>query len=395
MICPSCGNELEEGLNFCPHCGEKIDPVEAMLKEATPGKSAPVQPEPSPAPAGTVPDTVAKDRTSGNAKRIGIAVGIIAAVIIALFAGRAILNKMHEKAYAEAKSELKAQKYEEALEDFNKLGDYEDSKSQAALCQRWIDYQSATELMDKGSFEEAQTAFTELKDFEDSEAQATHCANMLQYEEAEKLFEEKKYEAAREIYNKLPYTTEEGMTNASEHLVYCNNILKYNEGIKLLKDKKYYSAYTKLNSLGSFKDAKDKADSCKQTFPGTGETYRNKKYATQAVSLKIVPPSNGTYNYLKFYSGKELVSCVAIGKNSTATVVLPVGSYTIKNAYGSGPWFGDKDMFGDNATYIKLMNGSSDRFSLEANMIYTLTLRSSTATGGNSVGSRSENRSDF
>ena len=52
-------------------------------------------------------------------------------------------------------------------------------------------------------------------------------------------------------------------------------------------------------------------------------------------------------------------------------------------------------MFGDNATYIKLMNGSSDGFSLEANMIYTLTLRSSTATGGNSVGSRSENRSDF
>ena len=24
MICPSCGNQLEDGLKFCPHCGEKI-----------------------------------------------------------------------------------------------------------------------------------------------------------------------------------------------------------------------------------------------------------------------------------------------------------------------------------------------------------------------------------
>ena len=52
-------------------------------------------------------------------------------------------------------------------------------------------------------------------------------------------------------------------------------------------------------------------------------------------------------------------------------------------------------MFGDNGTYIKLMNGSKDSFKLEANMIYTLTLRSSTATGGNSVGSQSENRANF
>lgn len=405
MICPSCGNQVEEGVRFCPHCGNKIDPIESMLKEAEapqetepvtrsmPDEAAPPEEPVQAAPAPAAEKAAAK--SSGNAKRIGIALGIIAAVIIALFVGRSILNKMHEKAYNEARKLLVAENYEDAKKEFEELGEYKDSQSQADYCQQCIDYRDAQKLLEDGAYEEAQKAFEELGDFKESAANAAHCADLIQYEEAEKLFKDKKYNEARAIYEKLPFATESGFDNASEHLTYCRNIEKYNDACEILKKKQYYNAYKAFQALGDFKNSKKKMESCKKTFPSTGETYRNPKYAAKSVSLKIVPPSNGTYNYMKFYSGKTLVSCVAIGKNSQATVVLPVGSYTIKNAYSSGDWFGADDMFGDNGTYIKLMNGSKDSFKLEANMIYTLTLRSSTATGGNSVGSQSENRANF
>lgn len=391
MVCPSCGNELEEGLNFCPHCGEKVDPVEAMLKEADSTPAAGSENSNAPAPAAAA----SKDLSSGNAKRIAIAVGIIAVVIVALFAGRAMLNRMHERSYAAANKELAAGKYADALKRYSKLGDYEDAKKKATVCEHWIDYQAAEKLMKDGSYKKAQKAFEKLGGFEDSQEKATHCANMILYEQAEKLFEDEKYADAKEIYDQLPIDTDEGLTDAAEHLTYCNNSINYDAAESLLKEKKYYDAYTKYSACGDFKDAKEKINSCIQTFPDTGETYRNENYASQAVSLKIVPPSNDTFNYLKIYSGSDLVSCVAIGKNANTTISLPVGSYQIKNAYGSGEWFGADDMFGNNGTYIKLTNGSSDTFTLEANMIYTLTLRSSTATGGDSVGSQSENRADF
>ena len=283
MICPSCGSQLEEGLKFCPHCGEKIDPIEAMIKESEPTRSVetPKADEPVPAPSQPV-----EKEASGNKKRIAIAVGIIAAVIIALFAGRAILNKMHENTYKEANKAFAAQKYEDALEGYNKLGDYENAEKKAKLCQQWIDYNAAMELMDKGSYEDALKAFKSLRGFEDSDTQITHCENMIEYEKAEKLFEEEKWAEARDIYVKLPISQDEGLKDASEHLKYCNNIIAYNEGSKLLKEKKLYEAYKKLNALGDFKDAKKLADSCVQAFPKTGETYRNKKYSSQAVKLR-------------------------------------------------------------------------------------------------------------
>ena len=389
MICPSCGKEIEEGLHFCPQCGEKIDPIEAIIKEA----DAPTrQPAPAEEPAPAAP---APHKESGNAKRIGIAVAVIVLVIAALFAGRAVLTKMHEKAYAEAKKELAAGNYEEAKKQFEDLDGFKDSEDQIKFCEKCIDYEAAEKLFEDGSYEEAQAAYEKLGDFKESETQIERCKNIMQYQEAEKLFKDKEYKKAQEAYGKLPDITNGDYPKAQEHLTYCRNIISYNNASKLLKQKKYYQAYIAFNTLGDFKDARKKASSCKQTFPATGETYRNPAYASQSVALKIVPPSNGTYNYIKIYSGKTLVSCVAIGKNSQTTVSLPVGSYKLKNAYSSGDWYGADDMFGDSGTYIKLTNGSTDNFKLEANMQYTLTLRSSTATGGNSVGSQSENRSSF
>ena len=65
----------------------------------------------------------------------------------------------------------------------------------------------------------------------------------------------------------------------------------------------------------------------------------------------------------------------------------------LKTASGSGSWFGMKEMFGDDGYYARLQNGGAgDRFTLEQNGDYILTLQN--AENGN-VGSHSEDREDF
>lgn len=49
----------------------------------------------------------------------------------------------------------------------------------------------------------------------------------------------------------------------------------------------------------------------------------------------------------------------------------------MKVAYGV-EWYGETDLFGENGSYHKLMNGSNDFFSLSRNYTYTLELRSTT-----------------
>ncbi len=418
MFCPSCGSQIDDDLKFCPSCGFMLGTAETAAETAeTPSEQA--VPETRSIPAGE-PEITADAPTEPAAAPVGptavpvepvaaappapkpkksrkgliIALAAVAVVIAGVLITRAVINNMHQKDYDAARKLLVAEKYEDAKKGFEELGGFKDSKEQAEYCDQCIDYKEAEELMADGKYDEAEKAFNKLKNFKQSESKSVLCSQLSQYEDAEKLFSEKKYAEAKAIYDKLP-SDAENFPEASAHKQYCINKASYNAAMEKLKAKKYYEAYKAFNALGNFEDSKQRAQSCTQPFPATGQTYRNPKHAAGGVSLTIVPPSNGQYNYLKIYTGSDLVSCVALGKNQRATVSLAAGSYTIKDAYSNGPWFGGTDMFGDSGTYVKLTNGSSDTFTLNANMIYTLTLRSGTAGGGTSVGSKGENRGSF
>ena len=133
--------------------------------------------------------------------------------------------------------------------------------------------------------------------------------------------------------------------------------------------------------MGSFEDARTRANGCIVSTPSTGETYRNPSYKASGCSLKIVPnTASGTNTYFKVYiveGNKEiLVSCVFIRGGATATIKLPAGTYVLKTSHSTGSWYGPTEMFGDNGVYQRLMvNSGSDRFKLTRGGQYTLTMK--------------------
>ena len=114
--------------------------------------------------------------------------------------------------------------------------------------------------------------------------------------------------------------------------------------------------------------------------------------------MKIQPPTNdGSCTYFKIYkkSGNEeiLVLSAFIAQGQNITVTMPAGDYIFKAAYGTGEWYGEKEMFGSKGTYQRLKSSdTSDIFSVSSGS-YTLTLRASTGSGN--VGTKSESRDNF
>lgn len=363
----------------------------------------------------------------------GAAVALIIAVIAILVPIMREQNRI--KRYNEGADLLEKGDYTGAYEVFSELGDYEDAPVIALYAQRGIGYTEAVALMDKGQFAKAEERFNGLYGFKDSQELADQCRKEIIYQEGVTLFEVKDYDGAIEVMQTLPGYREADLyirrcveekargayeaavtagdyqhalelldagegnwPNADELRTACQNQLTYREAEKALADGKNYTAWKKYKSLGSFQDAKEKAKSCVKKKPSTGETYRNSKYKGKTVSLTIKPPKDDDCNYLKIYAvtskGKEvLASCVFIRSGKNATVKLPAGTYVIKAAYSDGSWYGEKEMFGENGIYQRLLfNGGDDEIKLKKNYKYTLTLR--TSKNGN-VGTTGENMNTF
>lgn len=181
-----------------------------------------------------------------------------------------------------------------------------------------------------------------------------------------------------------------------ELVTQCNNAIAYAEAVDLFNSELYYSAYKAFQRLGDFRDSAERAQKCVRDKPSTGQTYRNGNYSGSAVSLRIIHGSSSAvfFKIYKVSNGNEVhVSSVFLRAGSNATVNLPSGTYVFKAAYGSGNWYGSKEMFGDDGTYQKLNNiGGASTFTLQGGYGYELTLEG--ASNGN-VGSTHESRSSF
>lgn len=401
MLCPKCGKELSDEFAFCPFCSEKIVSDEAVnddeketsalvmdiicddsadqdyLPAASPANETEEETvsengteavddtataneeEPQPEVQGESADNKIADSSQPSQKqqkkkRGGLIAGVIAAVIILAVVVFVSVQAMRQSKYDNGIEMLAAGNYKEALEIFESLGSFNDSSEKLEHAKHGVNYQDAKELMEQGE-----------------------------------------YEKAGEMLNDVD---KELFPDADELIYECKQMPKYNSAVAELENGKYFSAYKAFTALGSYKDSSEKAKACIVKKPSTGVTYRNKNYSGSACSLKISPPSDGSYTYFKIYDkeGKELIASVFINKGETYTISLPAGSYIFNAAYGYDNWFGEKDMFGDKGVYQRLKNGStSDVFTLKKNYAYTLRLRTAEKTEGTPVPTQKIDKDSF
>ena len=344
-------------------------------------------------------------------------------------------------AYENAVKDMKRGNYREALDVFREDPSFGDAQRFGNKCQAYLNLEEATALYEQGEYGDALLILNELYKL-DAEADeegaelADTCRRMMLFNEAKALYEKGDYQGALDMFERYPiadidgadaivsdctkqlgYQTivelmnngsyqnaldllrseaGEGMEDRSARIAECSNRIAYADAETALRNGHNYDAYVAFKALGSFEDAGRRAQSCIVSMPTTSETYHNGAYKSSAVSLKIIPPSDGTNNYIKIYivdgGQQKLVSSMFIRSGGTFTVKMPAGTYIFKVAYSSGDWFGETDMFGDNGTYQRLKINGSDSFNLTKGS-WELKLRQQTGNGN--VETAKENRGTF
>ena len=129
---------------------------------------------------------------------------------------------------------------------------------------------------------------------------------------------------------------------------------QYTKAKEAFENKLYYTAYKLFTALGNYEDAANLAAQCQRPTPETGEMSRNRDYRRQTVKIIINNELKGGYSiYARFYdyTNGTFVSSVYARPGKNPMIYLPDGIYLIRTAYGKGPWYGELEMFGDDAIY--------------------------------------------
>ena len=398
MTCPKCNHEIPEGGSFCPQCGYRMD------EEKSPEQAAWTEPE----------KKNDKKLLIGVIIGAGVLICALVAVIAVLLIGRKSNDAEVEKpsesqiaaepksesepgpeedgvdlteAYAEAKGLLEKGEYAQAQEMLAKLGEYEDAQTMAS-------YAAARLLLEEGKLADAKAAFEALGEYRDASELAKQCQDELTYQEAVAKKTAGEYAAAAELFAQIP-----GVKDADEQAADCrtqaanasiaaaiakedwegalalldgedgrsypdyDNVRKtclghanYDKAKQFMEEKHYYKAYKLFTEMGDFLDAENLASLCKRPFPSTGEMFRNANYSVKSTFLKPYNNLGGYSLYFRLYdyaTGARVLSCFVKPKENLI-VYIPDGTYTLKVAYGYGPWYGEEDMFGDDGIYKDL-----------------------------------------
>lgn len=163
--------------------------------------------------------------------------------------------------YYSAKSLIENGEYDKAIEAFETLGDYSDSKEQIKIAK----YKKAESLEANNDIEAAAEIFKELGDYSDSSAKYSS----IEYRIAEDYYDSGEYLKAREILLLLG-DYEDAQANADRC---ADNI--YNNANQLYNEHKYHEAYTEYTQLGDYKDAPERANEALKMYADTQYNSRN------------------------------------------------------------------------------------------------------------------------
>ena len=272
-----------------------------------------------------------------------IAIGVPVLAVLIAVGGYTYHSVKQSNDYDHAMSAYESGDFQQAYNGFEALGDYQNSISMMASAKLGIDYNDAIALFDAADFEKAKAMFQEL--------------------------ESKNYAGAPDWLPKCDYAMADKL---------------FNEG-------DLYGAYQAFLALGAYQDAVERTQACTTPYPESGELYHNEAYYSSASRITIDGANTAVPNYFKIYIGEVLVSTIFIKAAGSASIDVPAGDYTIKQASGS-TWFGETIMFGDEGSYQVLLfedGGTSTR--VDDNTLLTLTLQ---VYDGN-TGTDMTNRNNF
>lgn len=132
--CSECGREISDKASSCPHCGCPVAGTEELVdksvikEETSDERREELKPE-----VNKSVESQPKEKKKLSKK--GIIVIIVAAVVIVAAAIVYYVLTTDSRNYNSAKELFKEEKFQEALEMFTELGDYEDSSEMVEKCE--------------------------------------------------------------------------------------------------------------------------------------------------------------------------------------------------------------------------------------------------------------------
>ena len=153
------------------------------------------------------------------------------------------------------------------------------------------------------------------------------------------------------------------------------NDADYQAGLKLMGEGKYYSALEAFR-LSSAPEAAETAAKCVQTWPATGELWRNPsvKGSNMQLTVKVNQESDQAM-LVKIYRSNVHALSLFIAGSGQVTSKLPAGTYVIRDGVGTA-WYGEAEAFGQYGQYETLTFGEKEetQVKLQNGHAYTISI---------------------
>lgn len=193
------------------------------------------------------------------------------AFLALMLAGMMLLSGCSRSAdsrYMFAQELLAVGEYEDALYEFETLGEYWDAG-------KFVLYVSGLMALESGDYDLAQTNFENLGDFKNSEL-------YVRYVEAKRLEQEEDYVAAQNAYQSLG-----SFRDSVRRMERCTAMIPqkaYEDAQALFAQGEYQKAMEAFLALGSYGDSRQRAEACQQAimsqdYQAAQNLYKRKDYA--------------------------------------------------------------------------------------------------------------------
>ena len=236
-------------------------------------------------------------------KRLKISAIVMAAVCVVVAVAILINNVIIPEIrilnrYNNAIDLMESGKYQQAIEEFEALGEYKNSAEYVDDCneaivleKKELKYQDAISLMNKGEYEKAREIFVSIIQYKDSWTMQSECSRL----ERQRL---------------------------------------YNEAAELMNSKRYLDAIAKFEKLGAFSDSVYKIEQCKKAIYENALELMNGQHYSQAISEfqtilgyndsddKIIECETAISNIEKDKAYNEAVALMQDGKYAEAIVAF-------------------------------------------------------------------------